>query len=270
MFILYENEIFNNQSLKKEIRIKFFDSNFFVPKTFNNAKIIQRTEKEKEEIENIHNILSKPSTYIDIGANIGYWTFARNYVLKNDIKFFCFEPSSLNYVFLKKNLSRFQNIKIMNCGLSDQIEKRNLSFPYWEKRQFRQLNTGLLSLYGKTNINAENVKLITLDSFFKNQKFGKSIYVKIDTEGHEFKVLKGSQQFLKQDLDIIIQIELNFMIENVLKEDNFKKIINLLTSLDYKAFIIHSNNIKLLEKSEIEDIIIKKLSLEIYFKKNNK
>ena len=107
--------LINNQKndLKKVIRIKFFNYIFFIPKTIRNAYIIQRTEKEKEEIKLIHEKFSRPLTYIDIGANIGYWTFARNYVLEKKINFYCFEPSKLNFKYLEKNLDRFENIKIV-------------------------------------------------------------------------------------------------------------------------------------------------------------
>ena len=73
--------------------------------------VIQRTEKEGQEIKVINEIFSKPSTYIDIGAQIGYWTFARKHILNENIKFYCFEPSRLNFMYLQKNLDKFENIK---------------------------------------------------------------------------------------------------------------------------------------------------------------
>ena len=166
------------QNIYKKMKINFFGCIFFIPKTLRNAQIIQRTEKEKLKIKFIHEIFSKPTTYIDIGSNIGYWTFARNHILDDNITFYCFEPSRLNFMYLQKNLDRFENIKIANCGLSNKSEIKTLSFPHWQKKEvrdnntiskYRETNTGLLSLYGNTNIHSENVKLITLDSYFKNQ-----------------------------------------------------------------------------------------------------
>ena len=268
LYLKLQSEVYKTGYLNKKIKIRFFNNIFFIPKTIHNAQIIQRTEKEKLEIEIIHEIFSKPFTYIDIGANIGYWTFARNHILNDNITFYCFEPSRLNFMYLQKNLDKFENIKIVNCGLSNKSEINTLSFPHWE-REGRETNTGLLSLYGNTNINSENVKLITLDSYFKNQDIRGNVYIKIDTEGHEFQVLQGSQQFLSQDLDIIIQLELNFGIENALNNNNIQNSIKLLTNLNYEPGIISNSQIKLLLEDKLKDIITNKMSIELYFRKRN-
>ena len=267
LYLKLQSEVYKTEYINKKIKIRFFNNIFFIPKTIHNAQIIQRTEKEKLEIEIIHEIFSKPSTYIDIGANIGYWTFARNHILNNNIKFYCFEPSHLNFMYLQKNLDKFKNIKIVNCGLSNKSEINTLSFPHWE-RESRETNTGLLSLYGNTNINSENVKLITLDSYFKNQDIQENIYIKIDTEGYEFQVLEGSQEFLSQNLDIILQVELNFSIDNALN-NNIQNSIKLLTDFSYKPNIINNAKIKLLAEDKLKDIITNKISTELYFRKSN-
>ena len=93
----------------RKIQVRFFDHLFFVPKTLRNVQILQRIEKEKLTIELIHEKFSRPNIYIDIGVNVGYWTFARKHILKDSIKFYCFEPSSLNFMYLKKNLEKFNN-----------------------------------------------------------------------------------------------------------------------------------------------------------------
>ena len=181
-------------------------------------------------------------------------------------------------MYLQKNLDRFENINIVNCGLSNKSEIKTLSFPHWQKKEvrdnntiskYRETNTGLLSLYGNTNIHSENVKLITLDSYFKNQTIHENIYIKIEIEGYEFQVLEGSQQFLSQDLDIVIQLELNFGIENVLNNNNIQNSIKLLKKLGYVPSTVSNLQIKLLSKDELKDIITNKTSMELYFRKSN-
>jgi len=265
---LYYLIYYRNFDYYKTHNFKLFNLDFFSPKTIENKNLLKRTENEKKDIELIHKIFFKPTIYIDIGANIGYWTFARNYILNENITFYCFEPSRLNFMYLQKNLDRFENIKIVNFGLSNKSEIKTLSFPHWE-REGRKRNTGLLSLYGNTNINSENVKLITLDSYFHNQDIKGNIYIKIDTEGHEFKVLEGSKQFLAQDRNIILQLELNFGIENEVKNNNIQNSITLLTNLNYEPSIISNSQIKLLSENELKDIITNKISMELYFRKSN-
>jgi len=257
-----------NFDFYKTHNYKLFNLNFFSPKTIENKFLFKRTENEKKDIELIHKIFLKPTTYIDIGANIGYWTFARNHILNGNIKYYCFEPSRVNFSYLYKNLDKFENIKIINSGLGNKSEIKTLSFPHWE-REGRERNTGLLSLHGNTNVNAEKVKLITLDSYFKNQDICGNIYIKIDAEGHEFQILQGSQQFLSQDFDITIQLELNFQIENALNNNNIQNSIEFLTKLNYEPCIISNSQIKLLLEDKLKDIITNKISMELYLRKRN-
>ena len=269
LYLKLQSEVYKTEYINKKIKIRFFNNIFFIPKTIHNAQIIQRTEKGEPEIKFTHEIFSKPTTYIDIGANIGYWTFARNHILNDNIKFYCFEPSRLNFIYLQKNLDKFENIKIINCGLSNKSEINTLSFPHWE-RESRKTNTGLLSLYGNTNINSENVKLITLDSYFKTQDIRGNVYIKIDTEGHEFQVLEGSQQFLSQDLDIVIQLELNFSIESALNNNNnIQNSIKLLKKLSYVPIALSNMQVKLLSEDELKNIITNEIYMELYFRKIN-
>mgnify|MGYP001380323236 CR=1 FL=1 len=169
-------------------------------------------------------------------------------------------------MYLQKNLDRFENIKIVNFGLSNKSEIKTLSFPHWE-RGGRETNTGLFSLYGNTSINSENVKLITFDSYFKNQDIKGDVYIKIDAEGHELQVLEGSQRFLSQDLNIILQLELNFGIENVLNNNNIQNSIKLLKKLNYVPSTLNNLQIKLLSEEELKDIMTNKISIELYFRK---
>ena len=275
----------NKYDLNKIIETRFFDNLFYIPKTAVASHLIRRTENEKSIIELIHEKFSKPTTYIDVGANIGYWTFARNFLLKENIKFYCFEPSSLNFLYLKKNLSKFKNIELFNCGLSDISEVKKLSFPSWqfeyylsegystekaaEKAAQRIQNTGLLSFYGNTEINSEKAQLITLDAHFKNKKVSDSIFIKIDTEGYESKVLIGSENFLSNNLNITIQLEINFVIDNAVKKNNIQNSIIFLTNLGFKAYILKNFEIQLLSENELNNILKKKKgNLDIYFRNN--
>ena len=119
IYLNLQEKLYKEEYINKIIKIRFFNINFFIPKTINNAQIIIRSEKEKLQIKKTHEIFLKPTTYIDIGANIGYWTFSRNHLLNDNIKFYCFEPSSLNFKFLHKNLNRYKNIEIVNCALGN-------------------------------------------------------------------------------------------------------------------------------------------------------
>jgi ribosomal protein L4 len=76
------------------------------------------------------------------------------------------------------------------------------------------------------------IKTKTLDQFFKNIKLSKDILLKIDTEGYEFNVLKGSLKNIKNFKYILIENQFSNMYkyskfsncEKILKRYNFKLI----------------------------------------------
>ena len=65
---------------------------------------------------------------------------------------------------------------------------------------------------GKSNLNKVDVPVITLDSYFlkvENQGVKEIDLIKIDTEGFEYEVLKGSAQTILNKSPKFIQIEFN-------------------------------------------------------------
>ena len=264
-YLKHQKDFYSLENINKYIKIRFIADLFFIPKAIHFAQMIQRSEKEGKEIETIHEILSNPTTIIDIGANIGYWTFARNYFLKNRKKFYCFEPSSFNFFYLKKNLKKFNNIELINLGLSNYKEKKTLSFPHWENRI---TDTGLLSLHGNSEVLSEKVQLITLDSYFNKRNTAQNIFIKIDVEGHEFEIIEGGQKFLSQNHSITIQTELNFDIEINIKKNNIQKLIKLLKNLNFKTFIYIDFSMKKLSDNDLNSIVSRKINSEIFFIKN--
>lgn len=112
----------------------------------------------------------------------------------------------------------------------EQIKKEyNSRFTYFEcalsnKNSFDLINfgenkSGLASL--EKNINnidyvfRENKKTIKielkkLNNFLNNDRFDNIDFIKIDTEGHEFKVIEGGLDFIKKNNVKIIHIEFNW------------------------------------------------------------
>ena len=121
-------------------------------------------------------------------------------------KIYSFEPSEKNYSILKKNIknlsSKTEQIFIYNFGLGEINEKRdfkqmkesssstlsniNTNSKYFKRKNFF-LNFGLkLKFFDKTTINIKNGF-----SFLEDKKIYKIDLLKIDTEGHEYFVIKG-------------------------------------------------------------------------------
>ncbi len=134
------------------------------------------------------------NTFIDIGANIGNHSVFFSDICKN---IHSFEPSSKAFELLRIN-TRFKNIKIHKLGLSD-VNGRALL----RESMFNLGGSNIIKSTKKKNFFTENIKINRLDNlrFLKLEKID---LIKIDTEGHELKVLKGSIKIIKKNLPIIL------------------------------------------------------------------
>jgi len=142
-----------------------------------------------------------PDTILDIGAYHGHWTDSMKKIYNNS-KYYLFEAIDYN------ELNRFNddNIKVFNILLSDKIEEVN-----W----YQQKNTGDSMFREKTYHfkDCEIIKRNTIDlnSFIKNNNLlnnSKNILIKIDCQGAEIPILKGSRDILNKTDFIILEIPL--------------------------------------------------------------
>jgi FkbM family methyltransferase len=137
--------------------------------------------------------VSRDSTVIDVGANIGLSTIALARFAKHVI---AFEPSPPNAAFLRRNLdlNRITNVEIVTAAASS--EPGTLQF---HVAQFgagsHVMSDGDLSI-GAPMIEVPAVPLDHMDL----PPIG---FIKIDVEGHEPEVLAGAQRLLAQDRPLI-------------------------------------------------------------------
>ena len=151
--------------------------------------------------------LNEPIIIFDIGANIGGYTQLVLDIFKDiDFRIFSFEPSTETFNKLKKNLPKTNKIELYNMGLGDQNTKMTLLY--------NKDYSGMSSLYdrrlddcGLSLDHKEKVKLIKLDDFCDNKMINKIDFLKIDTEGHELKVLEGAKEIIDKDAVKFIQFE---------------------------------------------------------------
>ncbi len=126
--------------------------------------------------------LKKDFVFIDVGANIGYFTvLATSIITKGRI--IAFEPSSLNYKTLQDN-TKGSVVEVYKIALSNKNGNVRL---YTDKK-----STGWHSLIGYGRY--ENVKVSKFDDL--DLGINRIDLVKIDVERHEFEVLKGMKKSL--------------------------------------------------------------------------
>lgn len=129
--------------------------------------------------------LKNNDTVLDCGANVGEFYLCLNNIV-NDINYISFEPSELDFKILNLNAPKGQNNKI---ALSD-INDSTMLYVNTKKA-----DSSIDPIPNSTH--TEQIKICRLDSFLaKNQK--RIALFKLEAEGHEFEVLKGSINTLKR------------------------------------------------------------------------
>ena len=158
----------------------------------------------------------KVNIFLDIGSHMGTYTDFINKIYPNS-KSFLFEPQSEIFKKINQKYLKNDNIKVFNLAISDTEKKQNLYLNMHDLTStlsdFNEQSSYLnfkAKLYG-TNIKnmchgTELVQTITLKKFIMNNNLNKIDLIKIDTEGHEFKVLKG----LEEKINIIDNILIEF------------------------------------------------------------
>ena len=197
---------------------------------------------ENNQINTSIKLISKynASIYFDIGANCGIYSLilAKKF---NNLKIYSFEPIKLSYDKFIHNISinkNIQNIKLYNFGLSN--KNTNLKMKALIKNNYTQLGGfGVLNKYDDLKnkfLSEANFK--KGDDFFKFHN--KIIFLKIDVEGHELKVLEGFKNLFKKN-KIILQIEIlpknQILVKKILLEFKFIKIMKI----NFDFYFINKN-----------------------------
>ena len=190
--------------------------------------------------------------FFDIGAHKGE---SINFFLKEIKvkKIISFEASPINFEFLKKKKNYYVkkfpniNIKIENIALGS--ENKNILFKQFDESSsstFSRINKqskyfkrkyNILNFLSKEEIfKSFNLKIQTLDNYMEINNLKKIDFIKIDTEGYEYEILKGLRD--KMNNVGIIMIEHHY--DDMIKKNYTFRDINALLKVNSFAQIYKS------------------------------
>ena len=244
--------IFYNKMLEDKIKlidVKFNDKKFkmFVYRNSDIVSdyIIRDKAWEVDETQNLlkalnyysnkNNIKRKDIYIIDIGANIGWYSFILG---KYGYKIISFEPSKINNYILKKNycLNKEINITIINKGLYNEEKKCYLySEKYNEGNGFLkcEINQNLSDSFEKIG-EIILTKLSNYLPFFMNKNL---VLVKMDIEGAERNAIDGGIDLISKYHVPFIFFEFSPTYLKRLNKDP-KELLQLFVDYGYKMSII--------------------------------
>lgn len=194
-------------SKKKIIKIKLNSDTYFsfLLKDPYYNRLIYPKFKYEPEIEYLLQKLKNISfTFIDAGANFGYWSILLSSKHFNKKKVIAIEPLKSNFSYLKKNfLDNNNRFKILNIGVGD---KKKYSKIYYENEN-SNVGASIYKVGNRTNI-FEMIKIDTIDNILSSNK-KKRYVIKLDVEGNEINAIKGARRTLNKDCLIIYEDHAN-------------------------------------------------------------
>ncbi len=150
----------------------------------------------------------------DIGAHIGEYS---NMVMKYSphALLYAFEPSPRTYTHLEKQASK-HGYRAINAGCDDQTRVATLYDVESADEQgslVASIYPEAITVFWQSKPVALTASMIKLDDFIREQRITSIQLLKIDTEGHELKVLDGLEASIRENMIDVIQFE--FTVLNV-------------------------------------------------------
>ncbi len=190
-------------------------------------------------------------TLIDVGAHKGetikYFT-----KFLNIGNIYAFEPNKIIYQKLLNNISKLEkDVNCFNFALGDKNEIKALNIPNESSsstinnlnkssKYYKKKNKIINFFSKKQEIIQKDVEIKTLSSLMDNFNFKNQVILKIDTEGYEYKILKGLSKKHLERIDFIY-IEHHYD-QMILKDYNFSDINGFLKNNNFNlSFKIRMN-----------------------------
>ena len=190
---------------------------------------------EKELGELLKKIVRPGDVFLDLGANIGYFSLL---VANNSpaIKIISFEPVADLFQKMNDNISlnNIKNISTINAAVGEINEEKELYIAAPD-------NLGMSSFKQPQNYagKKEKVKLVAIDDWFKTSGLSKIDIVKLDIEGSEFAALNGMKEVIQKQKPVLIaEVNPETLLMFKLKPSD---IYDYLKQLNFVGFLILEN-----------------------------
>lgn len=159
-------------------------------------------EYEKEITHYLRNSLNPGETFVDVGANSGYYSLLASGIVGEQGMVLAFEPYKETFRRLIKNiqLNEANNVKAFNMALSSYDGRGTLNI----SRSSDGLNSLKTIPLVEDSIEIEVKKFDSVFTFKRNVDV-----IKIDAEGSELDIIKGASDSITNNKGIKIIFEIN-------------------------------------------------------------
>jgi FkbM family methyltransferase len=162
---------------------------------------------EITEMQLVARLLKPHMRVIDAGANIGIYSLLAAKCIGDDGKVWSFEPSQTTYNLLLDNiaLNGANIVSAYRLALSDVQGQLTLRSENGFGDLYRHLDYSGKAAPGDL---IETVEVTTLDDFAASNNIDEIDFLKIDVEGGEYRMLKGSRNLLSRSPNVVVMVEI--------------------------------------------------------------
>ena len=156
---------------------------------------------EPDLVRMLKSFLKPGMVFLDLGANVGYFSAISAALVGVHGRVFAFEPAPNCFTRLQRNLSAFPQAFVYHCAASDRTGQT------WFYLHSKENGWGSLFNDGDLRQRVE-VNTIRLDDWARDAVIERLDFLKIDIEGSEYGALLGAQALLKRFRPVVVA-ELN-------------------------------------------------------------
>jgi FkbM family methyltransferase len=160
---------------------------------------------EKEETAFIKSHLKKDSLFIDIGANIGYYTALAMPVIGENGLIIALEPDPESYSYLTKTIkaNKLNNVKSFKLAAAEKESEQSLFLSTDNRGDNRLYKFEMAE--NTIKVNTIPVDLLLEQLIIKPESY--SVFVKIDIQGAEGKAIAGMEKIILNSKELVIVME---------------------------------------------------------------
>lgn len=181
--------------------------------------------------------------FIDIGANIGDSVALLRSV--TDFPILCIEGDDYYYNILEKNIALFKDVQIKKSYIGEFTSEMNVN---------PVSKNGTAYLHQEGDINKKTLIKNISSILEEHELFSKSKMLKIDTDGYDNKIIRGSFSYLKESKPVIFfEYDPYFLAQQ--GEDSLS-IFKFLHTIGYKKLLIYENRGEFILSADIDNVTL--------------
>jgi len=206
---------------------------------------------EINDLNQFIKLLSPSSVVFDIGSNTGVYSIL-SAKTEPKSRIFAIEPNPINLKRLEQNLSlnNLSNVQIIPNAIGQENRLIQLYVPH---NDIISDTTSAIEHFSKSTYQGKlkwkkiEVEQFSIDELFVKLKLENLDLIKIDVEGYEIEVLKGSKK-------ILLEKRPKILLETFPDKERQAWLVQFLEGIDYEAFTISESGL-IKDQSNFKDKI---------------